>query len=135
MTNTVISRDKGMDEIIGNAHGCGCAGKHKNPRRMNLPTYPVYRTFEDALKYGTGKYIYTVRTSNPYEGICDGFFPVLYISTPVKDKSIIRKSYHTAVKKYYTSLGLVNRKLAHLMHNYRDYETNITSKYICTVGE
>ena len=132
---TVNLRDKGMDERIGFSYGGGRSNSKRNPRRMNLPTFPVYRTFEDALKSGNGKYIYTVRTSNPYEGICDGFFPVLYISTPTKDKSIIRKSYHTAVKKFYTSLALINRRQAHMMHNYRDYETNITSKHIFTIGE
>lgn len=125
MEKNFTLRNKGLDEIVGVSRGLGKTITSRSGRRMNLPTYPMYNTYEEALLAPGNGHIYAVRVSRPGWMMADLTFPVLYVKVPTKDRSIARKSYNEAIKNHYGEFRLINRRIFHI-----DYETHITPKLI-----
>ena len=119
-------RNKGLDEIVGIYRGINKNYTHpKSKYRMNLPVYPAYSTYEDALASNENGFVYAVRVSKPYMEIADLTFPVLYVNIPSKDPSIARKSYNIAIQNHYNPLRWVLRRREHM-----DYLVHVTCKLI-----
>lgn len=123
--NNSIIRDKGLDEIVGVYRGISKNITSRSKRRMNLPVYPVYNTYEEALISPNNGYIYAVRVSDPYSELIDFRFPVLYVKIPNLDRSVARKSYDVAIKNHYSPLRWVIRRREHI-----NYQNHITCKLI-----
>lgn len=126
-----IARDKGIDEHIcsNKANKKMVHAKGYNKRR-DIPTYPIFKTYEDAVKSVEPGFIYAVRVSHPWTYSADLGFPTLYVKATEKDRSAIRKTYNEFIKDYYSSLRMRNRVISHFETNNTFYQRDITSRRI-----